>query len=60
MKLTDQQLSKFQELYYQNFGIEISKDEALEQGMKLITLVKTISTTLNNYYQELYDKRKNL
>jgi hypothetical protein len=57
MKLTDEQLSKFQELYFQNFGIKISKEEALVQGIKLITLVKTISTTLNNYYQKLYDNK---
>jgi len=57
MKLSDEQLSKFQDLYLQNFGVEISKDEALAQGIKLITLIQTISTTLNNYYQKLYDNK---
>lgn len=56
MKLTDEQLSKFQELYFKNFGTRISKEEALEQGIKLITLIKRISTTLN---KTLYDKRSN-
>jgi len=42
MRLTDQQLDDFQNLYKQHFGKEISRDEALEKGIRLVTLIKLI------------------
>ena len=38
-QLTDAQLADFQNLYRSNFGREISKEEALEQGTKLVQLM---------------------
>lgn len=40
--LTDKEITKYQKIYKKRFGKEISKKDALEQGMKLITLIKTI------------------
>jgi hypothetical protein len=42
MVLSDSDIIKFQEIYKKNFGKEISKQEAYEQGIKLLTLVKVI------------------
>lgn len=39
MTLSDKDIEKFQELYKSHFGIEISKEQAHEEGMKLIRLI---------------------
>jgi len=35
-------VSKFQQLYKKKFGEEISKEEAYEQGIKLLKLIQVI------------------
>lgn len=40
--LTDKKIEKFRQLYKNRFNKEISKKEAYESGMKLITLMKHI------------------
>jgi len=55
MKLTDTHITKFQQIYLECFGIEITKDEAIKQGIKLITLIKTIGPELNNE-PKLYER----
>lgn len=40
--LTDQQIIKFQDLWKQRFGEEISREQALEHGIKLIRLLQII------------------
>jgi hypothetical protein len=42
MHLTEEQLIKFQELYKKHFNLEITRQEALEKGLKLVRLVKLI------------------
>jgi len=37
--LSDKLLQKFQDLYFEEFGVRISKDEAREKGERLIRLV---------------------
>ena len=40
--LTENQIKEFQQIYKNQFNKEISKEEALEQGTKLITLMNYI------------------
>lgn len=40
MQLADEHLAEFQMLYKKHFGVEISKAEALEKGMRLIRLME--------------------
>ncbi len=40
--LSDSQITKFQNLYQQKFGLQISKEEALEKGLKLVRLFELI------------------
>ncbi len=42
MALTDVQVEKFRELYRRKYGKEISKERAIEQAMKLLTLLHHI------------------
>jgi hypothetical protein len=42
MQISDEQLKTFQDLYKKNFGDEISKENALDQGNKVIRLVETV------------------
>lgn len=43
MRLTDEHIAEFQMLYRKNFGKDISKDEALEKGLRLIRLMELVS-----------------
>jgi hypothetical protein len=49
--LTDLHISSFLKIYKEQFGVELTKEEALEQGTKLLQLVKTIyqPITLEEY-----------
>ena len=42
MVLSEIDIAKFQELYKKHFGIDISREEALDQGMKLLRLVSIV------------------
>jgi hypothetical protein len=39
MVLSDEQLEQFRQLYFKRYGKEISKEDAYEQAVKLITLL---------------------
>ena len=43
MNLTDKDILEFQMLYKKHFGIEITKKQALEKGLRLIRLVEVVS-----------------
>lgn len=48
MRLTDPQVSRFQELYKARFGCDLSKEQALAEGLKLLQVInityKPVST----------------
>ena len=57
--LTENEVSKFQELYRKRFGKEISREEAYEQGAKLIRLVELIYKPMTEAeYQQLQERRR--
>ena len=51
--LTDQDIINFQILYKEEFGTDISKEEAAEQGLKLVTLMSNVYKPMT---QEEFDK----
>ncbi len=51
--LTDQDIINFQILYKEEFGTDISKEEAAEQGLKLVTLMSSVYKPMT---QEEFDK----
>jgi hypothetical protein len=42
MKLTEQDITKYQHIYRKLFNKDIPKEEALRQGLKLVLLIKTL------------------
>ena len=57
--LSDEQITKFQILYKNRFGREISREEAYEQGIKLMRLVELIYRPMSmGEYQELQKRRR--
>ena len=46
--LTEDQIKEFQQIYKNQFNKEISKEEALEQGTKLLTLMKILVDNYKN------------
>lgn len=57
--LSDEQITKFQKLYKARFGKNISRKDALEQGIKLIRLIElTYKPMTNLEYQEIQKRRQ--
>ncbi len=57
--LSHEQITKFQMLYKNRFGKEISREEAYEQGVKLIRLVELIYKPMTEAeYQQLQERRR--
>ncbi len=57
--LSDEQLTKFQVLYKNRFGKEITKSEALEKGTRLIRLIELVyKPTIKSEHQETTDSKK--
>lgn len=44
--LSDEQVMKFQTIYKNRFGKEISREDALDRGIKLVRLMKLIYTPI--------------
>ena len=57
--LSNEQIRKFQALYKNIFGKEISQEEAFRQGAKLIRLVELIYKPMTETeYQKLQERRQ--
>ena len=57
--LTDAQITKFQEIHQKRFGKKISRDEALEKGIKLVRLMQIVYQPITKEeYQKLQERRK--
>ena len=57
--ISDEQITKFQTLYKNRFGEEISREEAYEQGAKLIRLVKLVYKPMTEKdLEELQQRRE--
>lgn len=57
--LSNEQVTKFQTLYKKRFGKDIDRDEAYEQGAKLMRLVELIYVPMTETeYQKLQAHRK--
>jgi len=40
MRLTNEEIAEFQRLYKEKFGQEISREEAVDQGIDLVNLIR--------------------
>jgi len=61
VQISDQKLTAFQTLWKKYFHEDISKEKALEEGIKLINLVRIVYQPITKkQYRELLEyKRKN-
>jgi len=59
MNLTDEHILEFQMLYKKHFGTEITKEQALEKGLRLIRLVETVSRAVADEQQDAQNSAKN-
>jgi hypothetical protein len=46
MVIADEHIAEFQMLYRKHFGKDISKNEALEKGLRLVRLLEVVSRAL--------------
>ena len=59
MVLSDNAISKFQAIYKARFGKEISREEAVEKGIKLLRLVELVYKPMTeSEFQQLQERRK--
>lgn len=57
--LSNEQIIKFQKLYKNRFGKEISREEAYEKGAKLVRLIELIYKPMTEAeYQKLLKRRR--
>ncbi len=57
--LSDEQIIKYQTLYKNRFGREISREEAYEQGVALIRLMELIYKPMTEEkYKQLQERRR--
>jgi hypothetical protein len=57
--LSDEQITKYQTLYKNRYGKEISREEAYEQGVKLIRLIELIYRPMaQTEFQQLQKRRQ--
>lgn len=56
--LSDEMITKYQELVRKRFNREISREEALEQGAKLLRLVELVYKPMTEGEYETLQKRR--
>jgi hypothetical protein len=56
--LTEKQVEKFQKIYRERFGKEISKADALEKGIKLVRLMDIVYKPITIQEFEKFIRRK--
>ena len=57
--LSDEQITKFQNMYKKRFGKEITREEAYEKGIKLMRLVEIVYQPMTEAeYKQLQERRK--
>lgn len=56
--LKSEDIEKFQALYKSYFGRNISKDEAFDQALKLLTLMRSVYKTMTANERECIDKHR--
>jgi hypothetical protein len=48
MAIADEHIATFQKLYREHFGVELTKAQALEKGLRLIRLIEAVSRNISN------------
>lgn len=56
--LSEEQITKYQEIYKKYYNKDISREEALEQGIKLVNLVKLIYKPMTKAEFQQVQKRR--
>jgi aldehyde:ferredoxin oxidoreductase len=56
--LSREDVQRFQDIYKEQFGVEISKEEAYEQGIKLLTLVRCVYKPMTVKEAEAVDSHR--
>lgn len=57
--LTNQDIANFQQIYKEVFGTEISKEGAIEQGIKLLSLMTQVYKPMTLEESEKIDLHRN-
>ncbi len=58
MVLSDEDIAKFQLLYKDQFGVEISKEDAYEKGVKLLRLMSIVYKPMTEKEFDLVQKHR--
>jgi len=59
MNIMDKHILEFQALYKKHFGTEITKEQALEKGLRLIRLIEVVSRAVANEQKDTQNSAKN-
>lgn len=56
--LSDKQITTYQALYKKRFGRELSREDALEQGTKLVRMMQLIYKPMTEEEYQMLEKRR--
>lgn len=59
MDISDNHILEFQELWKKHFGAEITKEQALEKGLRLIRLIEAVSRVVADEQRATQNSAKN-
>lgn len=52
MKLTPKQIDQFREIYIKHFAVELSEEEVIEKGLRLLQFVRTAYAPRDPVYSQ--------
>lgn len=58
MRLSDEDITKFQTLYKSEFGMEINREDAYEKGVKLLRLMSIVYKPMTKEEHALIEKHR--
>ena len=59
MDISDKHILEFQTLWKKHFGIEITKEQALEKGLRIIRLIEIVSRVVADEQRDAQNSTKN-
>jgi hypothetical protein len=54
--LSEQSINKYQEIYRRQFGVELSREEATEQAMRLLNVARVVFAPMPRAWEDKYKK----
>jgi hypothetical protein len=58
MRLTDEQITSYQKIYFETFGVRVSKEDALVQALALVRLAKVLAVPTKPINKDMNNEQR--